>query len=178
MRTRPILQGLLVLASLPLGACAHGRPTAQSTSSSLAFGHPEKQFFALSVSDLEASAAWYVKVFELERLGGSESPDGSSRNVIVGNDDFVIELIHHRDAKPLAQWSPEANRTYLAYGIFKVGLYVENFDRAVEHLRAQQVDLAGDVRDDPRYGVRFILFRDPDGNFLQLYGETAAGVAR
>ena len=118
-----------------------------------------------------------MRVFELQRLGGSESPDGTSRNVIVGNDHFLIELIHHRDAKPLAQWSPEANRTFLAHGIFKVGIYVDEFDRALAHLREQQVDFAGDVRDDSRYGLRFILFRDPDGNYLQLYGDLAPAPA-
>lgn len=171
-RRLPLAGPVLVTAAL-LGACAHHvpAPDRRAISAVGAFGHPERQFFALSVSDLEASATWYLRVFELQRLGGSESPDGASRNAILGNDHFLIELIRHRDAKPLAQWSPEATRTYLAHGIFKVGIYVDDFERALEHLRKEQVDFAGEVRDDARYGLRFILFRDPDGNFLQLYGD-------
>ena len=72
--------------------------TAVPTSAAAQLGGPpitvsEPAFFAMSVSDLEASTAWYARVFGTETVGDVTSRDGRGRARVMVAGDLVIELI-------------------------------------------------------------------------------------
>ena len=47
-------------------------------------------------------------------------------------------------------------------------LEVEDVDREVARLRPHAVDVVGEPRDEPSWGLRVAYVRDPDGNLLEL----------
>lgn len=122
-------------------------------------------FFALSVADLAASRRWYQ-----EKLGlrvTMDLPAGDYPAVVaLEGGGLVVELIHDRTATPR---TGEPGKTH---GISKVGMIVEDFDRAVATLRARGVEIvAGPF--PPRAGQRAnLLIRDNAGNLIQLFGRS------
>jgi catechol 2,3-dioxygenase-like lactoylglutathione lyase family enzyme len=51
---------------------------------------------------------------------------------------------------------------------------VDDLERTMTALRAKDVAFEGEVNDVPGYG-RFVSFRDPDGNLLQIFERASAG---
>jgi hypothetical protein len=54
-------------------------------------------------------------------------------------------------------------------------MFVENLDRSVELLRRRGVANIGSVQADALMGLRWVLFRDNSGNFLQLLERSPTG---
>lgn len=139
------------------------------------FASPTRQFFAVSVPDVEAAADWYARVFGMEVEKSIDTEDGSVAIRILAAEHLTVEILQHGDARPLSALKPDVEKSYLLHGIFKVGLQVSDFDGALARLRATGVELVGEPIDDLEGGVRFVLFRDVAGNLLQLFGELAEG---
>ena len=161
--------GLAILLSITARASASGAPPAATQ-----LGTPTRQFFAVSVPDVEVAAAWYERVLGLARTADRSAPDGKSRAILLGSPTLFVELMRHEEARPLAVWAPDLSRNYLAHGFFKVGIFVPDFDAALAHLQANEVELFGRIVTDEELGFRFVLFRDVAGNLLQLFGPAAA----
>jgi catechol 2,3-dioxygenase-like lactoylglutathione lyase family enzyme len=56
------------------------------------------------------------------------------------------------------------------FGIRYLTLYVEDMKRAVERLKAAKVPLLGETPLDLGSGTYIAVFKDPDGNFMELIG--------
>jgi catechol 2,3-dioxygenase-like lactoylglutathione lyase family enzyme len=121
-------------------------------------------FFALSVPDLDASAAWYVEKLGLKRASEGH-PQGPASFVVLEGDGWIVELIHHTSSQPSPRSSPE-----LTHGFTKAGLIVDDFNAAVAQLRSHQVEIV--IGPFPaRENIRAnLIFRDNAGNMIQLFG--------
>jgi catechol 2,3-dioxygenase-like lactoylglutathione lyase family enzyme len=124
-------------------------------------------FVALSVARLEASMDWYTRLFGLATALRIDMPDGSGRIAILRSDSLVVELIEHKTA--VAPPPAIAQDRYLERGIFKAGFFVADLDEFLRVLEAQKVTLDTGIVKSQDLGIRFIVFKDNDGNLLQAF---------
>jgi catechol 2,3-dioxygenase-like lactoylglutathione lyase family enzyme len=125
------------------------------------------QFVALSVPDAGATARWYREAFGLKVLDEFK-PEVGDHVIILTSDHLLVEVLQLRNAR-----SPGVDAIrdpHLTHGIFKVGFHVDDLDAAVARLKAMKAEFETGIVDDAKHGLRFALLRDPDGNYLQLFG--------
>lgn len=125
------------------------------------------QFFALSVADIDVMASWYETMLGLERGEMNGPADGTIRQTTLANGRLFVELVQHHEAKDRSSYGIE--RSYLVHGIFKVGFFVQDIDRAVAELETKGASFRGGIIDLPEQGIRMILVEDPEGNIVQLF---------
>jgi catechol 2,3-dioxygenase-like lactoylglutathione lyase family enzyme len=123
-------------------------------------------FFAVSVSDLTASIAWYT-----EKLGlrvTKEIPD--ARVAILEGNDLIVELT--QDASPGAQPTTMGVPGGMAVrGITRAGFIVADFDNVLARLRAPQAEIAfGPYPARPGQPANVII-KDNGGNLVQIFGK-------
>jgi len=125
-------------------------------------------FFALSVPDLAASAAWYEQKLGLTRIQQGGRMDRLAGYVVLEGGGLIVELIKHDDAVRPPAKSPE-----LIQGFSKAGALVRDFDRTVATLRARGVEMVMGPY-PPRETMRAnVVFKDNAGNMIQLFGDYA-----
>jgi catechol 2,3-dioxygenase-like lactoylglutathione lyase family enzyme len=154
-----MLRGILLAATLSAGAALQAAESITPTSA---------QFVALSVPDAPASARWYSEAFGLRVLGEIKPPDGAAHVIILSSDTLLMEILQLRDAKSPAEEGIQ--KPQLTHGIFKVGFHVSDLDAAVARLKTLNARFETGIVDDQRHRLRFVLLRDPHGNFVQLFG--------
>ena len=91
-------------------------------------------FFALSVADMKASAAWYV-----EKLGLAvvmeEAATGHPGVTVLEGGGLIVELIQDPDAMPPAKAAPNVRDRMLVHGLVKAGVIVDNFAETLAAFR-------------------------------------------
>lgn len=159
---------IFALLSIGLLLAAAPRQSDVSPATRSALLRTSGAFFALSVDDLDASAAWYA-----EKLGLAvvlRSPPGSDPAVVVlEGGGLIVELVHHRDARSAPGTSSGAERD-LVHGYFKAGAIVADFDKTVHVLRARGVEIAFGPFPPQADQRANVIVRDNAGNLIQLFG--------
>jgi catechol 2,3-dioxygenase-like lactoylglutathione lyase family enzyme len=163
MMTRTSVLTICLAAALSTGAMRATEPAPS------ALGLVGQQFLALSVKELEPMARWYTATFELTVLKDLPAPDGATHTRILGSSELLVELSQHGRARSLQEYAGAPTPGFLVHGFFKAGLFVKDLDRAVEALKLRGVTSLGSMQGDPPTGLRWVLFRDPGGNVLQLF---------
>jgi catechol 2,3-dioxygenase-like lactoylglutathione lyase family enzyme len=127
-------------------------------------------FFALFVPDLEASSRWYFEKLGLEIVMRVPRTDKAAVTVLEGGG-LIVELIQHEDALPLSRAVPAAKDRLMIHGLFKAGVIVDEFDQALELLRARGVEFAmGPFPARPGQRANVII-KDNAGNLIQIFGK-------
>ena len=127
-------------------------------------------FFALSVSDLEASTKWYSEKLGLSVVFQIPKQNKAAVRVLLGGG-LAVELIQNDDAVPLRTAAPQVTSNILVHGIFKVGLFVEDFDRTLAILRERNVEIAfGPFPKRPHQPAN-VGIRDNAGNLIHIFGK-------
>ena len=127
---------------------------------------------ALTVTDLEASVAWYEQVFGVHVLMDAPHPGGTGR-ILVNDDSGLFFALHRHDANGGELFAE--TRT----GLDHVGLVLPSRDDLLtwqDHLerhgvvRAEAADkpLTQSPINDQPYGS-VLVFRDPDNTQLELF---------
>lgn len=132
------------------------------------------QFLAISVADVELATVWYSRTFSLAVLKDVPAKDSQAHTRLLHSSELIVELSQHATAKPLREYAGAPTPTFLVHGFFKAGMFVENLEKSVELLRQRGVTGMGAVQADPSLGLRWVLFRDNSGNFIQLLEKTPA----
>ncbi len=130
----------------------------------------QPSFSAIIVKDIDASIAWYEKVFSMEVLNKVHLTKRGIKQANLRSDTFSLELIelsNSIDPEPILS---EAGNKARMQGFFKMGFYVPDFDAWIAHLKQHEV-LLGDVVEDPVSYNRMVIVRDPDGNRIQFFEE-------
>ena len=142
---------------------------AQQGATSPAFTTAKGAFLGVSVGDLEASVRWYSEKLGLRVVMRPPKIEKSTAVILEGGG-LIVELMHHDDAVPLATAAPSVTRNYMVHGIFKAGVIVADFDKAIAELRARGVPIAiGPFAATAEQRANAII-RDNAGNFIQLFG--------
>ena len=122
-------------------------------------------FFAVSVSDLEASSRWYAEKLGLEVVMNVPRTDGVAVRVLEGGG-LIVELIQHDGAVPAPC---AATNPAMCHGVFKAGVLVKDLDKTLDKLRERGVDIAfGPFPAQTNQRANAII-RDNAGNLIQLF---------
>jgi len=137
------------------GTDAHPQRPAMDSPTFMAEG----AFFAIVVTDLDASVGWYESNLGLHFVKRGKSPRVPAETVVLGGHNLFVELIHH-DGNALTRIDNEASVPRL----LKAGVIVapKDFDRIAGYLQKRGVD-AG-IFEDKEMGVRSFL----DGRLWSL----------
>lgn len=125
---------------------------------------------ALRVADLEESVQWWQNVFGAVEVRRSQIPniaEGAEIAFLHIADGFHIELIGGGSPEML-ETPEDIVADYGVTGYKHVGFMVADLDRTIEHLAQNGIQPEYET-ERPDYGVRIVLFRDPNGHFIELY---------
>jgi catechol 2,3-dioxygenase-like lactoylglutathione lyase family enzyme len=159
----------LALASLLLCATLTAGATPRQQGETPPAVEAQPFFFALSVADVDASAAWYERVFGFAVVSNRDLPEREIRIRLLQRPGAFLELVDDAAARPLTEAAPSAARRSLAHGVFKIGLLSADLDRTLERLSALGVPLRGIVFTEADGSMRSLQVEDPDGNVVQVF---------
>jgi glyoxylase I family protein len=124
---------------------------------------------ALTVTDVDRSVPWYVRVLDLEEVTRREEPDTGLRKVLLrsAGDEFSVVLVQHADT---GRRGFDERRTGLDHVAFKVGSAAE---LAEWESRLAEFGVSSQPAAPSRTfeGSRVIVFRDPDGIQLEIWAD-------
>ena len=120
----------------------------------------------LTVTDVEASARWYVSVLGFRREGAYTSEDGSRRKVFLARDSLAVRLGLCQHAASTGERFDET-RTGLDHLSFAVETRDE-LEAWQERLRAAGVLCSPVAGANTLPGASVLVFRDPDNIQLEL----------
>ena len=127
-------------------------------------------FFALSVSDVEASARWYTQKLGL-MIDKRDSAPGVKVAILSGNG-LIVELIQQQDSVSLSSALPSLKSSVQVQGIFKAGLLVDDIDATFRELKARNVEIAfGMFPAKAETPYKNFAIRDNSGNLIQFFGQ-------
>ena len=144
----------------------------QDTTSARPLFHTTGSAFAVSVSDLKASTAWYVEKLGLAvtmRVPRNEATRAAV--VVLQGGGLLVELVQHDDAVSDAPLRSGSQAGTALHGFFKVGFTIDNFDATIDALRARGLSFA--YGPFPRRGDQApnVIIRDNAGNMIQILGK-------
>lgn len=126
-------------------------------------------FFALIVSDMEASSNWYVNTFDFEIINQVESDERGFKISNLRKGENYLELIELTNAIIPEKAVAGYNEKSRIRGIFKIGFFIPDFEEAIQRLEGLDVVLNGNVLLDKVTNRRMVTIQDPDGNRVQLF---------
>ncbi len=136
-----------------------------------AVGKPAGIFFALSVADVDTLSKWYQDKLGFQVLTSGEAPNKIAKFAILQSDGAIIEMIQHRDAKPMSVAAPSVKGAHQIHGIFKIGMLVEDIDGLYRCLKEKQVAVAYELMPAKDVPLRSFSVRDGEGNLVQFFGK-------
>jgi len=113
----------------------------------------EIAFTGYPVTDIARARAFYEGVLKLETSRNFESPDGNWIEYDLGASTFAIGDVSK-------EWKPSSDGPAIAFE-------VEDFNAAVESLRANNVKIVADPFESPACWMTIIS--DPDGNTIIIH---------
>lgn len=153
MRTSSALLAAIFFSWTPALAC-------QAPTSAPDFEVVGPSFLAIQTADVETAADWYASVLGLSEVNRIDAEDGRFSIRILSNDGLSVELIQMRGSE-----APHDRHL----GLFKAGFYVDDIDAAHAWLERREVDVDPRIFEDGALQARSFLFRDIDGNRLQVF---------
>ena len=159
MWQRSVMLGLLL--AIPGAAAETAPPPVLRTATGA--------FFALSVADVAATAQWYREQLGFELVHEGEAPNKIAKGVILKHGASILELVQHRQAKPLKDAGVES--AYQIHGIFKIGFVVDDIDATYRRVQARHIPVAYDLWPAKDVGLRSFSIRHNAGNLVQFFGK-------
>ena len=154
------------LSSLALVLCFPTAALAQSTTVAPPFEAVTGSFFAISVPDLQASTRWYTEKLGLRSiLSVPKQPGAVGVNVLQGNG-LTVEIQQHDGAEPVTRGAPSDR-----HGIFKVGVFVKDFDATLAMLRTRGVPIFMGPFPKRSDQPAQVIVRDTSGTLIQFFGQ-------
>jgi catechol 2,3-dioxygenase-like lactoylglutathione lyase family enzyme len=128
-------------------------------------------FFALSVEDAQASAAWYADKLGLRRVSEQpRTPEVRASVIVMEGGGLIVELVQADEAQPRSAAARAASESLPLLGMLKAGAIVADLDRTLATLRERGVSIAfGPFPARAGQRANFIV-RDNAGNLIQFFG--------
>jgi catechol 2,3-dioxygenase-like lactoylglutathione lyase family enzyme len=134
-----------------------------------AFTSARPYLVALSVADVKASVAWYSEKLGFRIDRAPYNPVPGIGIAFLEKNGFHLEIIQSDGSAPRGPALPKRDNDVSLRGIVKLAFVVEDVDAAAASLRAQGVAFLMAPTNDPDFGVRFLMIRDPDENVIQIF---------
>lgn len=124
---------------------------------------------ALTVTDVDRSVPWYVRVLELEEFTRREDPDTGLRKVVLRSpsEEFAVVLVEHADT---GRRVFDERRTGLDHVAFKVSSHAD-LKEWEERLTEYGVTFTPAEPSRTLEGSAVIVCRDPDGIQLEIWAD-------
>ncbi len=125
---------------------------------------------ALTVTDIDRSAAWYVRLLGFEEVARRDDPDNRLRKAVLRTKGgLVLTLVQHDHAsgRPFDECTP---------GMDHVAFLAASHDELHEwehQLARQGVDHTPAAPSLTVAGAEVVVFRDPDGIQLEIWANPA-----
>ncbi|MFD9892562.1 VOC family protein [Amycolatopsis sp. NPDC058986] len=126
---------------------------------------------ALTVTDVDRSVPWYVRVLDLEEHTRREDPETGLRKVVLRSpgDEFAVMLVQHADTGRRLFDECHTGLDHVAFKVSSVAELAEWEARLAEF--GVQYTPAAPSR--TLEGAMVIVFRDPDGIQLEVWADPA-----
>ena len=125
-------------------------------------------FLALSVPDADAAARWYSEKLGLKIIMRPPS-QGDVRMIALAGGGLMVELIEQSGAAPLSQVAPQIRHETMVLGLFKAGVFVDDWDGLVTGLKARGVPIAMGPFPATAEQRANLIIRDNNGNLIQFF---------
>lgn len=129
---------------------------------------PTSNFFAVIVRDLDTSIDWYSKVLGFTVVNRNTLSNRGTDVANLENGKNRLELIQLETS--LSPFSVLESKQKMQ-GLFKIGFSVDDIESYIATLRSINPDFDERVVTDPVSEKSTIVFKDPDGNRVQLFEE-------
>ncbi len=126
-------------------------------------------WLAITAVDAEASAAWYRDHLGFVIFDKMDVPEREIHIRFLELNGFHLEIAQRGDSFAVKDKVEGAFKRSQVRGYYKFGLLVSDLDALVAELRRKGVELNGKVIVDQRFGTRFAMINDLDGNLIQLF---------
>lgn len=125
---------------------------------------------AISVSDIDTSAAWYADTFGFEIAGRTFFEPVNAQVAFLHRDDVKLELLEIEGAAPIPELLVEPPAHLLTLGYKAIVFRVADLAAFDARVRATGTTIVWEslVLDDA--GTVSTLLRDPDGNLVNVFG--------
>ncbi|MBP7868023.1 MAG: VOC family protein [Acidobacteria bacterium] len=161
MTRSPSLPWLVMLAALAAGSARGASPAPRD---------PLTPFWAAIVTDdAERTAGWYQSALGFKRFHAMEFPEAKVKVLLLERDCFNLEVIGGPSFVRAEDLDPRAADPDLRQGIVKLSFRTADIRTLSEILRQKGAVFLVNPSRDPTFGDTFNLFKDPDGNLLQLF---------
>lgn len=125
------------------------------------------RLIAVSVSDLEASMAWYGDMLGFELAERHDFPEDAMRLAFMARGGFEIEIIEITGAPAFD--APAPGNPATRQGWVKLAFETGDIDALYARLTAAGAQIHSPLSDSRRTGGRFFILLDPDGNQVQVF---------
>jgi catechol 2,3-dioxygenase-like lactoylglutathione lyase family enzyme len=134
-------------------------------------GIPDLRFnnIAISVGDIDRSAAWYADIFGFRIASRSFFKPVSAQVAFLERGDLRLELLQVEGTRKIPDLyvAPPAHLKTLGYKA--IVFDVANLPAFSEHLKAKSVEILWADQPLTDDGLRSTLIRDPDGNLINIF---------
>jgi len=118
---------------------------------------------------MEASILWYSKMLGFEVLDSKDFSDSGFKQANLKQGNTLLELIELNSALVPSEVIQDYNSKTRLTGFFKIGFRVSDFDKLMDHLLDNDVEIHGNVVRDDHSGKRMVIIKDPDENRIQFF---------
>ena len=133
------------------------------------WSEPQGAFFALSVPDADASAAWYQGHLGFQVITKGEAPDKVARGILLDGHGSLLEIVQH--SSQAAHHGPAARRGISDPRNFQIGFHVRDIDVAYQAMTVSGAEVVYKLALAREMGLRSFTIRDHDGNLVQFFGK-------
>jgi catechol 2,3-dioxygenase-like lactoylglutathione lyase family enzyme len=126
---------------------------------------------ALSVGNIKASEAWYMRNAGFELKWERAFPDAHLVMAVLERNCFQLELVQLDGSAAPAQLVPGTNPARIR-GFGKLAFRVDDVDALAERLRRNGVKFQFEPRDDAQERTRSFIVLDNEGNWIEFIGPT------
>lgn len=122
-------------------------------------------FVGLSVDNLAQSEKWYIDNLGLAvQMRVPRSDAARAAVTVLQGGGLTVELVKHDDAV-----APSQENRVLMHGVFKVGVFVDNYEAALSEVRRRGIQFAfGPFPGGNGQPANFAI-RDNAGNLIQVF---------
>lgn len=120
---------------------------------------------ALSVPDMEQSAAWYQNMFGFKEVRRSKQPNGM-QTLYIQRGDVRIELFQVPGAAPLPRSRRNPSEDFHTHGVKHFAFRVKDVRAVLAQLQAKGVKVVYELHDYP--GAAFAFVSDNADNAVEL----------
>ena len=93
--------------------------------------------YAISVQDLEASAAWYDEMFGFKEVSRNYVDPARSNVLTIGDDNFQIEMFRHEETIPMEEWRKDPDANVQHQGAQHICFHVDDLEGFIAELRGK-----------------------------------------